>query len=71
MKQQGYGQGYVCDYDTFQAFSGQNYFPETVNPQNYYQPVERGFERKIRKRLDYWNTPRNNTTAKEISYDPA
>jgi putative ATPase len=55
MKQQGYGKGYIYDHDTVEAFSGQNYFPETMKTRpRYYQPVERGFEREIRKRLDYW-----------------
>jgi putative ATPase len=55
MKEQGYGQGYEYDHDTPHGFSGQNYFPEKMGHQTYYYPVERGFERDIRKRLEYWN----------------
>ncbi len=54
MKDLGYGSGYAYDHDAPDGFSGQNYFPETLARQNLYEPVERGFERDIRKRLDYW-----------------
>jgi putative ATPase len=54
MRDLGYGKGYQYDHDTAEAFSGQNYFPDEMPRENYYQPVERGFEREIRKRLDYW-----------------
>ncbi len=54
MKSEGYGEGYRYDHDAPEAFSGQDYFPEALGRQNYYQPVERGFEREIRKRMDYW-----------------
>ena len=55
MKDQGYGQGYIYDHDQPNAFSGQNYFPDGVKRQKFYDPVDRGFEREIRKRLDWWN----------------
>jgi len=55
MKQQGYGTGYQYDHDAEDAFSGQNYFPEDMERQNYYAPPERGFEREINKRLAYWD----------------
>jgi putative ATPase len=55
MKDMGYGDGYVYDHDTAEGFSGQNYFPEGMPRRAFYEPVERGFERDIRKRLDYWN----------------
>jgi putative ATPase len=55
MKTQGYGQGYHYDPDSEDGFSGQNYFPDGMARENFYQPVERGFEREIRKRLDYWD----------------
>jgi putative ATPase len=55
MKQQGYGSGYQYDHDTAEGFSGQNYFPEEMERQRYYDPPERGFEREIRKRLEYWD----------------
>ena len=54
MKNEGYGKGYEYDHDTPEAFSGQNYFPEDMPRENFYDPPERGFEREIRKRLDYW-----------------
>ena len=54
MKELGYGAGYEYDHDAPQAFSGQDYFPEEVGRQEFYQPVERGFEREIGKRLAYW-----------------
>jgi putative ATPase len=55
MKQHEYGAGYAYDHDEPEAFSGQNYFPTEMGRQTFYEPVERGFEREIRKRLDYWN----------------
>ena len=54
MKDEGYGRGYAYDHDTEDAFSGQNYFPDALLRQTFYDPPERGFEREIRKRLDYW-----------------
>jgi putative ATPase len=54
MKELGYGAGYEYDHDAPQAFSGQDYFPEEVGRQQFYAPVERGFEREISKRLAYW-----------------
>ena len=54
MRQEGYAKGYQYDHDTLEGFSGQEYFPEGMPPQTYYQPVDRGFEREIRKRLEYW-----------------
>jgi putative ATPase len=55
MKQEGYSQGYRYDHDEPDAFSGQNYFPEKMGRQTFYDPVERGFEREIRKRLEWWS----------------
>ena len=54
MKSEGYGRGYTYDHDTEEAFSGQNYFPDALPRQQFYNPPERGFEREIKKRLDYW-----------------
>ncbi|MGE0564642.1 MAG: replication-associated recombination protein A [Pseudolabrys sp.] len=54
MKDEGYGRGYAYDHDQEEAFSGQNYFPEALPRRTFYDPPERGFEREIRKRLDYW-----------------
>jgi putative ATPase len=58
MKGQGYGAGYIYDHDTPEGFSGQEYFPEKIGRQNFYRPVERGFEREIIKRLAYWDNLR-------------
>jgi putative ATPase len=55
MKDEGYGKGYQYDHDTKEGFSGQNYFPEDMERVQYYKPVERGFEREILKRLEYWD----------------
>jgi len=55
MKELGYGAGYAYDHDEEDGFSGQNYFPQAMARQQFYQPAERGFEREIIKRLDYWN----------------
>ena len=54
MKSEGYGSGYQYDHDMPDAFSGQDYFPEALGRQSFYDPPDRGFEREIRKRLDYW-----------------
>ncbi len=54
MREEGYGDGYIYDHDTPNAFSGQDYFPEKLGRQTFYDPPERGFERDIRKRLEYW-----------------
>jgi putative ATPase len=54
MKTEGYGSGYEYDHDATEAFSGQDYFPAKLGRQKFYDPPERGFEREIRKRLDYW-----------------
>ncbi|CUH62341.1 Replication-associated recombination protein A [Thalassovita gelatinovora] len=54
MKDQGFGAGYAYDHDAEDGFSGQNYFPETMQRENFYLPVERGFERELKKRLDYF-----------------
>ena len=55
MRDEGYGAGYAYDHDAEDAFSGQNYFPETMKRPVLYQPVERGFERELKKRLDYFS----------------
>ncbi|ESR26541.1 replication-associated recombination protein A [Lutibaculum baratangense] len=54
MRQEGYGEGYEYDHDAPDAFSGQDYFPDEMERETFYDPPERGFEREIRKRLDYW-----------------
>ncbi|MEK9965555.1 MAG: replication-associated recombination protein A [Rhodospirillaceae bacterium] len=55
MKDLGYGDGYAYDHDAEEAFSGQNYFPDGIDRARFYEPVERGFEREISKRLEYWS----------------
>ncbi|MEL7429564.1 MAG: replication-associated recombination protein A, partial [Pseudomonadota bacterium] len=54
MREEGYGEGYRYDHDEPDGFSGQAFFPEGMARETYYNPVERGFEREIRKRLEYW-----------------
>lgn len=58
MKELGYGAGYIYEPDTKSGFSGQNCFPEKMERQTFYQPIERGFEREIKKRLEYWDSLR-------------
>jgi putative ATPase len=55
MKTLGYGKGYEYDHAAEEAFSGQNYFPDGMARENYYAPKDAGFEREIRKRLEYWS----------------
>ena len=54
MKDLGYGDGYQYDHNTDEGFSGQDYFPEEMARANFYRPADRGFERDVKKRLDYW-----------------
>ncbi len=54
LKQIGYGESYAYDHDEPDAFSGQNYWPDKLGPQGFYEPVDRGFEREIGRRMDYW-----------------
>ncbi|QTD56575.1 replication-associated recombination protein A [Parasphingorhabdus cellanae] len=58
MKDIGYGEGYSYDHESTEGFSGDNYWPEEMEPERFYDPVDRGFERKIRERLDYWENLR-------------
>ena len=58
MKDIGYGQGYAYDHENDEGFSGANYWPDGMQPADYYQPVERGFEAKIKERLAYWDALR-------------
>jgi len=55
MKEIGYGAGYSYDHDAQEGFSGDDYWPEEMEPQEFYTPVERGFEREVRERIAYWN----------------
>jgi len=65
MKDLGYGAGYEYDHGTEEAFSGQNYFPEEMERQQFYNPPDRGFEREIKKRLEYWASLRAKRMAQE------
>ncbi|MEE1111411.1 MAG: replication-associated recombination protein A, partial [Alphaproteobacteria bacterium] len=65
MKDLGYNAGYIYDPDTATGFSGQNCFPESMGRQKFYTPVERGFEREIKKRLDYWESLREKINEKK------
>ena len=58
MREQGYGVGYEYDHDNADGFSGQNYFPEKIERSSAYQPVERGFERELKKRISYFKSLR-------------
>ncbi len=62
MKEEGYGGGYLYDHDQPDAFSGQAYLPEALQKEQFYQPVPRGFERDLQKRLDYWHKLRQDRT---------
>ena len=64
MKQQGYGEGYAYDHDAEDGFSGQNYFPDQIDRPAIYQPVERGFERELQKRVQYFNKLREKRNSK-------
>ena len=63
MRELGYSGGYVYDPDAPEGFSGLNYFPDAMGRRSFYQPIETGFEREIRKRLDYWQKLRAERTA--------
>ncbi len=58
MKAIGYGKDYAYDHDAEDGFSGANYWPEEMTPQSFYQPAERGFEREVLKRLEWWDRKR-------------
>jgi putative ATPase len=62
MRELGYSEGYVYDPDTEEGFSGLNYFPDALLRQSFYRPAERGFEREIKKRLEYWEKLRISKT---------
>jgi putative ATPase len=58
MKNVGYGKGYAYDHDADEGFSGQDYWPEGMDAQAFYEPTDRGFEARVRERLEYWNERR-------------
>ena len=55
MKEMGYGKGYLYDHDAPDAFSGQDYFPQELGRKSFYRPLERGFEREMKRRIDYFS----------------
>jgi putative ATPase len=55
MKDIGYGKGYAYDHDADQGFSGQDYWPEEMDAQTFYEPSDRGLEARIAERIAYWN----------------
>lgn len=59
MKEQGFGEGYIYDHETIHGVSGQNYFPDSMNREIFYSPKERGFERDLKKRLEFFQKIRN------------
>ncbi len=65
MRSLGYGKGYEYDHATQEGFSGQNYFPDRMARRSFYAPVDRGFERELRKRLDYWAKLRERKASEE------
>ena len=64
MKNVGYGKGYAYDHDADEGFSGQDYWPEEMDARIFYEPTDRGFEARVRERLEYWNERR-----KELQQD--
>ena len=64
MKDIGYGKGYAYDHEAEDGFSGADYWPEGMEPQAYYRPVERGFEREVLKRLEWWDKQRRDKQGK-------
>ncbi|HEV8407663.1 MAG TPA: replication-associated recombination protein A [Sphingomicrobium sp.] len=58
MKSVGYGKGYAYDHDADEGFSGQDYWPEEMAQEDFYQPTDRGFEARVKERLDYWEERR-------------
>jgi putative ATPase len=62
MKTVGYGKGYAYDHDAEEGFSGQNYWPEEMEQQAFYEPTDRGFEARVKERLDYWEERRKQLT---------
>ncbi|HWU03721.1 MAG TPA: replication-associated recombination protein A [Novosphingobium sp.] len=65
MKDIGYGKGYAYDHDAEDGFSGADYWPEEMGAQTFYRPVERGFEREVLKRLEWWERRRKERAAQD------
>ena len=62
MKDIGYGKGYAYDHSTQEGFSGQDYWPEEMTPQHFYEPTDRGFEKRVAERLAFWDEKRRELT---------
>jgi len=60
MKEVGYGSGYTYDHDSEGGFSGDNYWPEEMEPQRLYEPTDRGFEKRVSERMAWWEEQRAN-----------
>ena len=58
LRDEGHGNGYLYDHDISTKFSGQNYFPDNMKREKLYNPENLGFEKEIKKRLNYWNALR-------------
>jgi putative ATPase len=67
MKREGFGAGYLYDHDFQDAYSGQRYFPDALQPEEFYHPVERGFERELTKRLAYFSKLQKRLEAEDQS----
>ncbi len=65
MKDIGYGKNYAYDHDQEESFSGQNYFPEKMQRENYYQPTQYGFEKTLAERLVHWHALREKKQKKK------
>jgi putative ATPase len=65
MKDIGYGAGYAYDHEAEDGFSGADYWPEEMQAETFYRPVERGFEREVAKRLEWWNKKRRELRGEE------
>jgi putative ATPase len=58
MKDVGYGKGYTYDHDAEGGFSGDDYWPEEMDPQRFYEPTDRGFEKRVAERMAWWDERR-------------
>jgi putative ATPase len=65
MKDLGYGRGYIYDHDTPEGFAGQDFLPKEINGAVFYEPKMRGFEREMKKRIDYFSALRKNLHKKK------
>lgn len=69
MKNVGYGKGYAYDHDDDEGFSGQDYWPEEMNAETFYEPTDRGFEARVKERLDYWRQRRKELQERDNEAD--